>query len=123
MTANQATTTDGRRIVAERMAEAAANFLAALDSAQRAKAGLAFADEQRDEWFYTPTWQAGLELARMSPGQQALAHKLVASGLSLPAYATATTIMGLENVLGHLEREEGGFLMDALGWERVRDPN
>jgi hypothetical protein len=39
----------------------------------------------------------------MTPAQQRQAHRLLASGLSRPGYATAATIMGLENVLDAVE--------------------
>ena len=43
--------------------------------------------------------------------------RLLRSGLSRAAYVTATTVMGLENVLDDVERFRQGF-----GRERGRDP-
>jgi hypothetical protein len=84
----------------DRMAEAAADWLASLEPAQRDKAGYPFpATGERTRWYYTPNEQGGLPLAEMDPIQQRLAHRLVASGLSEGGYAAAATIMGLENVL------------------------
>ena len=94
-----------------RMAEAAEGWLASLDPAQRAKARFGFpSDAERTRWYYTPTERGGLPLAEMGPTQQRLAHRLVASGLSEGGYATAATIMGLENVLDARE-----------GWRRGSD--
>ena len=102
----------------DRMAEAAANFLAALSPEGRARAELDFADEEeRTRWFYTPTLRAGLPLREMDPAQQRQAHQLLASGLSHPGYVTASTIMGLENTLDAVE----GFRVDWYPG-RGRDP-
>jgi hypothetical protein len=108
----------GAETAAIRMAEAARDFLDSLDEEQRRAAGWPFpADGERLRWYYTPTDHGGLPLADMLPGQQQLAFRLLAAGLSRPAYVTACTIIGLENVLDQLE-----------GWttrwerERGRDP-
>ena len=74
-------------------------------------------DDERHRWYYTPTDHGGLPLAQMSPAQQSLAMQLVATGLSKPGYVTATTIMGLENVLDHVENWQVDW-----GRERGRDP-
>jgi Protein of unknown function (DUF3500) len=110
--------TSPRRAVAERMAQDAAAFLACLDGAQVHVAHWPFpADEERRLWFYTPTDHGGLALAEMSSAQHRLAHRLLASGLSRAGYVTAATVMGLENVLDHLEGWSAGFER-----ERGRDP-
>jgi uncharacterized protein DUF3500 len=104
----------GAETVATRMAEAARDFLDSLDEEQRPAAGWPFpADEERLRWYYTPTDHGGLPLADMRPGQQQLAFRLLATGLSRPAYVTACTIIGLENVLDQLE----GW---SMRWERER---
>jgi hypothetical protein len=105
------------RAVLDRMAAAAAGWLASLQPAQRAKASYPFpATEERTRWYYTPNEQGGLPLAEMGPVQQRLAHRLTASGLSEGGYAAASTIMGLENTLDAAE-----------GWRRRypgrADPN
>lgn len=108
----------GRTAVAARMAEAAAAFVASLDDGQRAAAAWPFpSDDERRRWYYTPTDHGGLPLAAMRPGQQRLAFALVASGLSRPGYVAAATIVGLENVLDHVE----GW-RTTWGRERGRDP-
>jgi hypothetical protein len=104
----------GAETVAARMAEAAGQFLDSLDDEQRPAAAWPFpANEERLRWYYTPTDHGGLPLGGMRPSQQQLAFKLLAAGLSRPAYVTACTIIGLENVLDELE----GW---GMRWERER---
>ncbi|HVC33830.1 MAG TPA: DUF3500 domain-containing protein [Chloroflexota bacterium] len=106
----------------ERIAEAAASWLASLAADQRAKAAYDFpVDEERTLWYYTPTERGGLPFAEMDPVQQRLAHRLVASGLSAPGYATAATIMGLENVLDAVEGWRASYPGRAQP-NRGRDP-
>ena len=111
------------REAAARMAAAAAAWLDALDPAQHAVAtgGApspdAGPDAERRRWFYTPTDHGGLALGAQRPGQQRLAHQLVASGLSTAGYVTVATIIGLDNVLDQVE----GWSVD-WGRERGRDP-
>jgi hypothetical protein len=105
------------------MAEAASAWLDALDPDQRARAQWAgpaddeTAEAERLRWFYTPTDHGGLPLNAQRPAQQSLAMQLLASGLSTAGYVTVATVMGLENVLDHVE----GFGVD-WGRERGRDP-
>jgi hypothetical protein len=108
--------------VRDAMAAAAVDWLASLDPAQRAKATWPFpAEEERTRWYYTPTERGGLPLAEMGPVQQRLAHRLVASGLSEGGYATAATVMGLENVLDAKEGWRRGYDGRAVP-HRGRDP-
>ncbi|MDR7303730.1 DUF3500 domain-containing protein [Haloactinomyces albus] len=118
MTAEQCTPRD----VATAMAEAAAEWIATLDDTQRSDGvwhwpGSPAADHERVRWYYTPTDHGGLTLHRMAPHQQRAAMRLLAAGLSDAGYATATTIMGLENVLDRTENFTAGFARD-----RGRDP-
>ena len=100
------------------MAAAAGAFVASLDEAQRHVACRPFADTfERRRWYYTPTDHGGLPLAAMRPRQQQLAMQLLAAGLSRAGYVTATTIMGLENVLDAVEDWQRHW-----GRERGRDP-
>ncbi|GAA4692758.1 DUF3500 domain-containing protein [Pseudonocardia yuanmonensis] len=113
----------GAREVAARTGEAAAAWLDALDPAQRATASgptptaQEETDAERRRWFYTPTDHGGLTMHQQRPAQQRAAMRLVASGLSTPAYVTVSTTMGLENVLDHAE----GFVA-RFDRERGRDP-
>jgi hypothetical protein len=110
------------RDVAEQMASAAIAWLSSLEPEQRAQAQWAppggdEGDTERVRWYYTPTDHGGLPLGRQRPAQQSLAMQLVATGLSTAGYVTVCTVMGLENVLDHVE----GFSVD-WGRERGRDP-
>ena len=104
------------------MAEAAAAWIEGLDEAQRPQGAWAWpgskaADEERVRWYYTPTDHGGLTLHEQRPHQQRAAMRLLSTGLSEPAYVSATTIMGLENVLDRTEGFTAGFERD-----RGRDP-
>lgn len=114
--------TRGRRDVAERMATAAALWLESLDPQQRqlglgAVPGHDPADAERRRWFYTPTDHGGLTVHQQRPAQQRAAMRLLGTGLSPAGYVTVATIMGLENVLDHVE----GFVT-RFDRERGRDP-
>ena len=108
----------GTRVVVNRMEAAAASLLAALSAEQRQKVTFAFpAEDERRLWYYTPTDHGGVALGEMTPTQQQWTNRLVASGLSLPGYVAAATIMGIENVLDC--QENWGV---AFQRERGRDP-
>jgi Protein of unknown function (DUF3500) len=114
---------DPARAAAEPMATAAAQWLASLNAEQRAIGhgavpdGDESTDAERRRWFYTPTDHGGLTVHQQRPAQQRLAMKLVATGLSTAGYVTVATVMGLENVLDHVEGFTVGF-----DRERGRDP-
>jgi Protein of unknown function (DUF3500) len=84
---------------AERMAAAAAAWLAALTGAQREKACFAFDDERRDWSFLPARDRSGLPLGALDDGQRRLAHELIAAGTSLPGYAKVVSVMAMEHVL------------------------
>ncbi|HEY4609480.1 MAG TPA: DUF3500 domain-containing protein, partial [Ilumatobacteraceae bacterium] len=95
--------TPARARVATAMAEEGQRLIDSLDDAQRKLALFPFpADDERRRWFYTPTDHGGLTLAAMTQQQHRMVFRLVASGLSTPAYVTMSTIIGLENVLDQL---------------------
>lgn len=112
------TTIEARRVIAERMEEAARTFLDALSTEQRAQATLDFEDEtERTLWSYTPGVRKGLPLRGMDGEQERIAHRLVGTGLSRGGYVTASTIIGLENTLDGMDgwRDRSGpssFLRD-----------
>jgi Protein of unknown function (DUF3500) len=112
-----------RRRVAAAMASAAAEWLQSLSAEQQTRARWpapgadAQTETERLRWFYTPTDHGGLPLREMRAVQQALAMRLVGTGLSTPAFVTVAAVIGLEHVLE-----------DREGWrasrdrERLRDP-
>lgn len=109
--------------VAERMAAAAWAWLDTLDPGQRglahwaAPGGDPASDAERLRWYYTPTDHGGLPMGAQRPAQQSRVMQLVAAGTSTAGYGTVAAIMGLENVLDHVEE----FAVD-WGRERGRDP-
>ena len=103
---------------AQRMATAAIEFLESLDEAGLKVANWPFpSEDERRQWFYTPTDHGGITLGELGAHQRRLVMRLLDTGLSRAAYVTASTVMGLENVLDQLE----GFGA-SWGWERGRDP-
>jgi hypothetical protein len=100
----------------DRMAAAAAAFLAGLDADQRSKASFAFDDANRYDFHFIPRARKGVPLGDLTPDQQARAHALLETGLGMRGYAAATTIIDLENVLRAVEPARSG--PNAL----VRDP-
>ncbi len=110
--------TSPRRRVAIKMAEEAERFVGSLSDAQRNSACWSFpSNDERRRWFYTPTDHGGLTLSAMDSTQHRLVHRLLSSALSTAGYVTASTILGLENVLDQLE----GF-GTSYGRPRGRDP-
>ncbi|MFI5935485.1 DUF3500 domain-containing protein [Actinoplanes sp. NPDC051494] len=77
---------------------------ALLESHPEAGAGL---DDRFRRWIdYTPVPdRPGVSLADLGPGPRKLAHRLLATALSEPAYAQAMAVIALEEVL---DRREGG---------------
>ncbi len=112
----------------DRMKEAATALLAGLDEEQRAKASFSFDDEnERRSWAYFPKDFHGLSLREMDGAQRKLAHALVASGLSIHAYAKVTTIIALEDVLNEIEgvgrlRDAGRYFVSIFGVPDGADP-
>jgi hypothetical protein len=102
------------------MSASVLRFLESLDDSQRARAQFSFADEaERTQWFYTSTDHGGLPLTDCSAGQQQMALRVVADGLSAGGYATAAAIMATETIL---EALEGWKVSDLWGHTRTRDP-
>lgn len=94
------------------MAEAAGAWLNSLDAATKKQAQLLFEDQERERWYYTPTWQAGVPMRELDPLQERAAHRVIGLGLSRSGYNTAAVIMGLENILA---ASEGGGRGDYPG--------
>jgi hypothetical protein len=120
MSDNQ-TKSSAARAVADRMSDAAEAVLAGVSGTERSQLGWGWsesAERERRRWFYTPTDHGGLAVADMAPGQYRRTMALLATGLSEAAYATVTTIMGLENLLDRVE----GFAGFSFARQRGRDP-
>jgi hypothetical protein len=88
---------------AERLRDAVAVLVDAVDDGQRGELCLPFDEAERRTWFYWPAERRGLPLSRMDARQRKLAHVAVRALLSVPAYARVATIIGLEEVLEELE--------------------
>jgi hypothetical protein len=109
------------RAVADRMAEAARSWLDQLDQGSAGSRS----ERCRPATRPMPSGCAGstrhdhggLTMHQQRPAQQRAAMRLVASGLSAPAYVTVATVMGMENVLDQAE----GFVA-RFDRERGRDP-
>ena len=89
-----------QRDIAQRMAEAANNFLSALETTQKQKTTLSFGDEQeRKNWHYIPRNRSGLPFKEMNGTERKLAQALIATGVSQAGYDKVQTIMALEETL------------------------
>jgi Protein of unknown function (DUF3500) len=102
--------------IGQTMSDAASAFLSDLNAEQKSKATFPFEHDQRFEFRFTPRARTGLPLKEMSDAQRGKAHALLKTGLSMRGYTTATTIIGLENVLRAIEPPRTG--PNAI----VRDP-
>ena len=91
------------------MTLAARNFLASLTPEQRAQASFPFESEERLNWHFIPKERKGLPLLDMQPQQKALAHALLAAGLSQQGYIKAVSIMSLEDVLRIMENADPNY--------------
>ena len=91
------------------MHDAADTFLKALDDRQLDRARRPFDDGERRWLEYRPRPRPGLSLADMGPDARKAAHRLLATGLTPPAYAQAMAAIALEEVLDRAE-----------GWARNR---
>jgi hypothetical protein len=115
---------------AAQMGERAAALLDALAADQRQKARFPFpAWDERTRWSYKPNDRAGLALGEMTPAQQRLTHRLVASGLSVSGYATAAMVVGLERILDAAEgwkdparRDPGRYWISVFGEPHAKEP-
>jgi hypothetical protein len=105
------------RTLADRMGGIIRDLFSTLSPDQQRQLLFAEDDRERLNWFYTPTDHGGLSLAEMTSAQHRIVHRLLAAALSAAGHTTASTIMGLENVLDRVE----GFSV-SYGRERGRDP-
>ena len=91
------------------MTLAAQHFLASLTPEQRAQAAFPFQADERQNWHFIPKERKGLPLLDMQPQQKALAHALLAAGLSQQGYIKAVSIMSLEDVLRIIENADPNY--------------
>jgi hypothetical protein len=91
------------------MTLAAEHFLASLTPEQRAQATFPLEADERQNWHFIPKERKGLPLLDMQPHQKALAHALLAAGLSQQGYIRAVTIMSLEDVLRIMENADPNY--------------
>jgi hypothetical protein len=92
---------------AREMAGAAKNLWLSLSPEQKRKITFDFKDGLRYDWHFIPRPRKGLPLKEMSGEQKALAHALLASGLSQSGYMKAETIISLEAILKSIEQGKG----------------
>ena len=88
------------------MARAAADFLKALDAAQRVRAQFAFDSEERFNWHFIPRERKGLPLKDMTAAQRDAAFALLKTGLSASGFSRAESIRSLELVLRAMENRD-----------------
>jgi hypothetical protein len=88
---------------AARMRSAAQAMLASVDAAKREKLALAFADEKRTDWHYTPRSRPGLSFADLDPAQRENVHKLLRTALTAAGHRKVVNIVELELVLREIE--------------------
>ena len=91
----------------EEMASAANTFLASLSPEQKSKATFEFKGDERYDWHFVPRERKGISLKELTPAQRPLAHALLNSGLSQRGYASAVTIISLEQILKEIEGGRG----------------
>jgi len=105
---------------ASTMAMAAEKWLASLSADQKQRATFPFDSEERMRWHFVPNEQfprKGVQFKEMSDAQRTLAHDLLKTGLSARGYMTATSIVGLEDVLKVIEGETRRFPRDKEAYQ------
>jgi hypothetical protein len=86
------------------MLEAIDAFLASLTRQQREAACIPFDDHaERTDWAFYPRRERGVALAELNHRQRKLAVRLLATGLSRQAFASAVAIMALDDLLDEIE--------------------
>ena len=95
-----------RQRAAAGMAKAANEFVSSLTAEQRAKAVHPVASPEWTRWNFIPASmfpRNGISFKEMNQTQRQRAHDLMKAGLSQSGYATAASVMQLENVLREME--------------------
>jgi hypothetical protein len=86
---------------------AAESFLSVLTPEQTAKAVMAFSDDYRTDWHFTPRARKGVAMKELDAAQRQMANVLVAAGLSREGFLKAAGIISLEPVLAVVEQGRG----------------
>jgi hypothetical protein len=111
----------------DRLASAAAAFIATLSDDQRPRAVFAFDAAARTDWHYVPRGRPGLKFSELSDGSRRAVHDLLRSALSGQGYLKTTGIMQLEQVLFDSEvaagrdpawRDPGNYTIAVYGKPR-----
>lgn len=102
------------------MTAAAEKFLTTLEPARKAKAALPFADDERENFRYTPRDRAGLPLKEMTDIQREAAMLLLDAALSEKGKLKVTQILTLEGILAEMEknpvrRDPGKYFVAVFG--------
>jgi len=114
--------------VPDQMRSAATALLSALDGQQYTLAARSFADDAARRWLeYRPRPRPGACIAEMGGAARKAAHRLLATALSEHAYAQATAIIALEEVLDRREqwqrgRHSGDYWVAVFGDPAGDDP-
>jgi hypothetical protein len=106
---------------AEQMRTAARELLRLLTDEHLARIAHPWPDDANRRWLeYRPRSRPGGCLVDLDRAARKAAHRLLSTGLSVPAYAQATTIMALEEVLDRQEgwrrgRHSGDYWVSVFG--------
>ena len=95
-----------RQRAAAEMARAANEFVSSLTADQRTKAVYPMSSEEWTRWNFIPASmfpRNGISFKELNQAQRQRAHDLMKAGLSQNGYATAASVMQLENVLREME--------------------
>jgi len=109
------------------MADAAANYLGTLSTAETDRGTWALDDDARFDWHFIPREREGLPLKDMTDPQRAAAHGLLQSILSSQGYLKAVGVMQLEGILGAIEgrperRDPEDYYVSVFGAPSVETP-
>jgi hypothetical protein len=104
------------RPAVERLTAAARAWLETLDDEGRSHATFAFDDDERFAWEYVPGTRLGLAVGEMTTEQRTAADAIVEAALSERGARDVRGVIGLEPILGEIERRAG-----RGNWQR-RDP-
>ena len=88
---------------AAKMRSAAQGVLASVDASKRGRLALAFGDEKRTDWHYTPRSRPGLSFAELDAAQREHVHRLLRTALTAAGHRKVVNVIELELVLREIE--------------------